>query len=80
MAEIEFDPEDYIDEIATRHLIRELKKRKILPQNFNEFQSRIEPGPFLKTPKRAMLIDILKLPPLATLEDIQEAVKENYNK
>lgn len=80
MASIDIDPEDYIDEISTRHLIRELKRRKVLSEAFNEEKPNVSIDSFSKTPKRNALIDFLKLHQSATLEDIQDAVKEVYYK
>lgn len=42
MANIDFDPEDYVDEIASYYLIRELKERKILPKSFDEYKEYSE--------------------------------------
>ena len=74
MATIDFDPTDYIDGIDTDDLIDELKSRGGVP---NEFKCLDENS---KTPIRDILIDILNLGVGASIEDIQNAVKENYYK
>ena len=80
MAMVDIDLEDYIDEIGTRYLIRELKRRNVLPEAFNEEKPNVSIDSYSKTPKRAALIDFLKLHQSATVEDIQDAVKEVFNK
>lgn len=83
MASIDFDPEDYVDEIGTRFLIRELKSRKVLPKSFPETQienEAVELQMWSKTPKRDAMIEFLKLSSCATLEDIIEEVKQIFNK
>ena len=80
MAEIEFYPEDYIDEIDTEDLIEELKSRKVLPKSFDVNKEMIYSRFYGRTPKRDAIIEFLELHETASLEDIIEAVKENYNK
>ena len=83
MANIDFDPEDYVDEIGTRFLIRELKNRKVLPKSFPETQMEneaVELQMWSRTPKRDALIEFLKLSQCATLEEIIEVVTNIYNK
>ena len=68
------DPLDYIDEIDIDDLIDELKNRGGVP---NKFKCLDENS---RTPIRNILIDILNLGVGATIEDIQNSVKENYYK
>jgi hypothetical protein len=80
MARIEVEIEDYLDEVETRYLVKELKRRKVLPELFEENAKALQFDGFTRTPKRFALIEFLKLHQSATLEDIQEAIKENFNK
>lgn len=77
MSSIDFDPEDYIDEVSSYILIDELKRRNILPKSFsNDLEEKFSD----RFPMREALTNILNISPLSTLDDIIQAVKENYNK
>jgi hypothetical protein len=84
MATIDFDPEDYIDEIDADDLIEELKKRHILPKSFTRPISSDEKFDASlmcsRTPKRDTLISFLGLHKSATLEDMQNEIEQIYNK
>lgn len=86
MASIDIDIEDYLDEVDTDYLIEELKSRSDLPSEFN-YLKRNEDDSIIyeldensRTPIRDIIIQILNLGVGATIEDIQQAVKESYYK
>lgn len=88
MAEIDFDPEDYLDEVSTDALIDELKTRN----NFNPSKDFIieaetinnsgiiDLNPDERFPIRYAIIKLLDLSVGASLKDIIEGIKENYYK
>ena len=77
---IDIDIEDYIDEIPTDELIFELKKRsKHDPALLSAFEL-YESNEKSKTPLRDAIINLLDLHLTATVEDIDERIKEIYNK
>jgi hypothetical protein len=85
MARIDIDIEDYLDEVDTDSLIEELKSRRDLPREWQNLK-KLGTGNVYHlnndsaSPRRDLIINILRLHPSATIEDIQEAVKENFNK
>lgn len=80
MAQLDFDPEDYLDEIDSDDLVNELKHRNILPTHFKFEENKPDLTSWGKYPKRDMMLAHLELSPLASLDDIIEKVKENYYK
>lgn len=70
--EIDVDISDYLDEVDTEDLVKELIKRRNfkISKYYNES----------RTPIRDSIIDILDLHTCATLEEIQEEVKNIYYK
>jgi hypothetical protein len=85
MARVDIDIEDYLDEVDTDTLIEELKTRTDLPKEWEDLKKLDSNEIFVfdeysRTPIRDLIIEILDLHSAATLEDIQESVKENYNK
>lgn len=76
---ITIDIEDYIDEVDTMDLVEEIKKRHDLTPSFRAAVVRFEMDR-TKTPLRDTVIQLLDLHTSATVEDIQEKIKEIYYK
>jgi hypothetical protein len=71
------DIDDYLDKVDTDDLIEELKSRSDLPSEFNYLKQNYKNS---RTPIRDTIIEILNLGIGATIEDIQEAIKDSYYK
>jgi len=80
MATLDFDPEDYLDEVDIDDLINELKSRKVLPQSFKYDENKPDLICWGNTPKRDLLLVHLDISPLSDLNDTIEKVKEIYYK
>lgn len=80
MASIDFDPEDYLDEVDIDELINELKSRKVLPPSFRYDENKPDLTCWGKNPKRDLLLAHLDLSPLSDLDEVIEKVKEVFNK
>jgi hypothetical protein len=76
---ISIDIEDYIDDVDTMDLVDELKKRHDLTPMFRAAIEKFEMDR-TRTPLRDTIICLLDLHTSATIEDIQEAIVEIYNK
>ena len=80
MATVDFDPEDYLDEVDTECLINELKSRKVLPPSFKYDEDKHDLTSWGKNPKRDLLLSHLDISPLSDLNETIEKVKEVFNK
>jgi len=77
---IDIDIDDYIDEITTDDLISELKKRSKHDHALLSAFELYESNESSRTPLRDAIINLLDLHLTATIEDINERIKEIYNK
>jgi len=78
VGDIDVEISEYLDEVSIPDLISELSRRKNIPAKLKDFfNSEIQ---WSKTPTRDAIICFLDLHISANLEDIQEKIKEIYNK
>ena len=75
--EINVEISYYLDEVDTDDLIQELSKRRDIPKRMRFLMTALEET---KTPIRDSIIAFLNIHSSATVEDIQQAVKECYYK
>ena len=75
--EIYVEISDYLDEVDTDDLVDELIKRRDIPKRMKFLMSCLVDS---RTPVRDSIIAFLNLHSSATVEDIQEAVKDCYYK
>lgn len=76
---ITVDIDDFIDEIDTDDLISELEIRDDLPKEWEFLRTESDKIDYGRTPRRNAIINYLGLHECATLEDMQEAIKDIYN-
>lgn len=72
--------EDYLDEVDTVELVDELRKRRNLPKRIKTAFLYLDDTERSKTPIRDFIVMCLDLHTSATIEDIQEKIKEIYFK
>lgn len=78
--EYDIDIEDYLDEVDTDSLVNELRHRRNIPKKIKAAFLYLNESEHSKTPIRDFLVMYLDLHTSATIEDIQEKVKEIYYK
>jgi hypothetical protein len=72
-----------LDDFLTMDLIEELETRYLDEYELHELVRLLKNqmvGQYTRTPIRDIIIEILNISPLSSLEDIQLAIKENFNK
>ena len=74
---VDVDIEDYLDEVDTSDLCKELVTRSDIPENVRDRFRFLHES---KTPLRDSVIDVLDLQTTASIEDVIQALKDNWYK